>query len=446
MTSLRRRLLLSISLSIVLVGLVCGTIAYRQVGAETRTLLDDQLAQIARIAARTVDGSEVPGRGDEDIVVSVWGADHTLKFSTSASLGLPLRAPGYSEVLLQGEPYRLYSTVIGGRYISVAQPVDIRDDQAEAAALAAFLPLLVLIPVLGIVLAVVIRTLLKPVRELAAQVAQRDSFDRNGLAAAGLPAEVIPLVDEINRLLARQNAAAQRERQFVADAAHALRTPLAALQLQADVLEGATNPEEYAIRFKALRSGIRRAAHLSDALLSIARTKPAAVMELAAVEVAGVLLQVIDLYQPAAAAAGITLRLSARTHAIVRADARRLLLIIGNLVDNALRYTPAGGEVQLQAQVAGGAVQIEIRDQGPGLSASDLTRVFEPFYRAAGDHGGGSGLGLATVNSMVQELGGQVRLQNRSDCGGLLACVTLPAAVTAGPSQSVVPERARRTD
>ncbi|MEJ0008290.1 MAG: hypothetical protein WDM77_18490 [Steroidobacteraceae bacterium] len=160
---------------------MCATIAYRRVGAETRTLLDDQLAQIARIAARTVDGSEIPGRGDEDIVVSVWDADHTLKYSTAAALGLPLREAGFSEAILQGEPYRLYSTVVGGRHIGVAQPVDIRDDQAEAAALAAFLPLLVLIPILGMVLALVIRTQLKPVRQLAAQVAQRDFFDRNGL-------------------------------------------------------------------------------------------------------------------------------------------------------------------------------------------------------------------------------------------------------------------------
>ncbi|MEJ0008289.1 MAG: HAMP domain-containing sensor histidine kinase [Steroidobacteraceae bacterium] len=214
-------------------------------------------------------------------------------------------------------------------------------------------------------------------------------------------------------------------------------------QLQADVLEGAANPEEYAARFTDLRSGIRRAVHLSDELLSIARTKPAALVDLAALDVPGVLLEVIDLYQPAAAMAGINLRLGAGTRAIVRADARRLLLIIGNLVDNALRYTPTGGEVELRAAFAGGAVQIEIQDQGPGLSASDLTRVFEPFYRAAGDHGGGSGLGLATVKSLVQELNGQVHLKNRRDRSGLLACVTLPADVTALSSQSAVPSTGR---
>lgn len=427
MSSLRRRLLLSSSLAVGVVGLICATVAYRQVSDQTRTLLDDQLAQIARLAAQTVDGSEIQNRGDEDIVVSVWSADQKLKFSTAAGVALPLLPAGFAEVVLKTEPYRVYSTVIGQRHIAVAQPVDIRDDQAEAAALAAFLPLLVLMPVLAIVLALVIRAQLKPVHNLALQVAQRGPFERDGLEATGLPAEVLPLVDEINRLLSRQNAAAQRERQFVTDAAHALRTPLAALQLQADVLEGATSPEEYAARFTDLRAGVRRAAHLSDQLLSVARSKPAADSAQVSLEVAAALREVVDLYQPAASAAGVTLRLRTDTHATVRADSRRLLLIFGNLLDNALRYTPTGGEIELRAQSAAGSIQIEVQDQGPGLPAAELARVFEPFYRVAGDPGGASGLGLATVANLVKELGGHVKLRNRDDRSGLLACITLPS-------------------
>ena len=216
---------------------------------------------------------------------------------------------------------------------------------------------------------------------------------------------------------------------FVADAAHALRTPLAALQLQADVLEGATTAQEYAARFTDLRAGVRRAAHLSDQLLSVARSNPAVDLERVLLEVSAVMAEVLDLYQPAAAAAGIALRLRADVHARVRADSRRLLLILGNLLDNALRYTPPGGQIELRAQRAGDSVQIEVADQGPGLAATELTRVFEPFYRAAGDAGGGSGLGLATVANLVKELGGQVSLRNRDDRSGLLACVTLPLIV-----------------
>jgi signal transduction histidine kinase len=263
------------------------------------------------------------------------------------------------------------------------------------------------------------------VRRLAAEVAERDAFERAGLEAAGLPAEVAPLVDEINRLLARQNAAAQRQRQFVADAAHALRTPLAALQLQADVLEGAADPQDYAARFADLRAGIRRAGLLSEQLLQIAHRAPTDAPE-QPLQLDGVLREVVDLYQPAAATAGVNLKLQAHSQASIRTSSRTLLLIFGNLLDNALRFTPARGTVELRAQSSDGTVRIEVQDEGPGMPAAELTRVFEPFYRAAGDRSGGSGLGLATVASLVRELGGQIRLYNREDRSGLLACVSLP--------------------
>ena len=183
MTSLRRRLLLSSSLAVGIVGLIGATIAYRQASDQTRILLDDQLVQMRASRPRPwMFGNSKSD--DEDIVVSVWSADRKLKFSTATALGLPLLRAGFAEVVLKGDPYRIYSTVIGERHIAVAQPVDIRDDQAEAAALAAFLPLLVLMPVLAIVLALVIRAQLKSVRELAAQVARRDPFERDGLESA----------------------------------------------------------------------------------------------------------------------------------------------------------------------------------------------------------------------------------------------------------------------
>src|SRR4029077_11206745 len=197
-----------------------------------------------------------------------------LQYSTSAAITQPLSASrGFSEVLVGRERYRLYASVIDGRHVEVAQPVDMREDQAEDAALAALLPMLVLMPVLALVIALVIRAQLRPVRELAAVVARRDTFASKPLPCAALPAEVQPLVQDINRLLARQSEAAQRERHFIADAAHALRTPLAALQLQIDVLDGSADPVERAARLADLRAGVQRASRLSDQLLSLARVE-----------------------------------------------------------------------------------------------------------------------------------------------------------------------------
>ncbi|MGH8252903.1 MAG: histidine kinase dimerization/phospho-acceptor domain-containing protein, partial [Steroidobacteraceae bacterium] len=278
MKSLRRRLLVSLCIAVAVVGGVSAGIAYQQVNHQTKELLDNQLVQIAGIVAgRSVGPIRLTPVDDEAIEVAVWGTDGKLQYSSIAQMSMPFtQVEGFSEMTLRSEPYRVYARVIDGRRIEIAQPIDARDDQAEAAALAAFLPLLVLLPVLALVIALVIRALLQPVKDFAAAVARRDILSREALQAAGLPTEVEPLVDEINRLLERQHEAVQRERHFITDAAHALRTPLAALQLQADVLDGSSDPAERALRLRELRAGIQRAARLSEQLLSLARIESGA--------------------------------------------------------------------------------------------------------------------------------------------------------------------------
>jgi two-component system, OmpR family, sensor kinase len=430
MKSLRWRLLVSLCIAVSVVGTLLAGFAYRQVNHETKELLDNQLAQIAGIVGgRTIDSMRSSAVDDDAIEVAVWGADGKLQYSSIAQIGMPLtQVTGFSEMILRSEPYRVYATVIGGRRIEIAQQVDTREDQAEAAALAAFLPILVLLPVLGLVIALVIRAQLQPVREVAAAVARRDTFSRETLQAERLPTEVVPLVDEINRLLERQNEAVQRERHFIADAAHALRTPLAALQLQADVLDGSSDPVERSMRLAELRAGIQRAARVSDQLLSLARIESETDASGQVVDVDATLHELRALYQPVAAANRITLQIYAASNTRVRGDHRRLLLIFGNLLDNALRHSPAGGRVELFADAQGGAARIEIRDEGPGLESDQLERVFKRFYSAPGSSSAGSGLGLATVESLVRQLGGQASLQNRTDRTGLIARVTLPQA------------------
>jgi len=430
MKSLRRRLLVSLCIAVLVVGSGLAGIAYRQVNRETKELLDNQLAQTAGIVAgQTVDTGHRSRDDDNDIEVAVWDADGRLQYSSTARIAVPLtHSTGFTEMILGGEPYRVYATNIGGRHIEVTQPVDTREDQAEAAALAAFLPVLVLLPVLALVIAFVIRALLQPVRDVAATVARRDAFAREALQAEGLPAEVMPLVTEINRLLERQNEAVQRERHFIADAAHALRTPLAALQLQADVLDGSDDPAERARRLSELRAGIQRAARLSEQLLSLARiesdTDTDGVGQ--AVDLDAVLREVQALYQSAAEPQQVTLRLDAHSHARVRGDQRRWLLIFGNLLDNALRYSPRGGRIELLTAAEGTAARMEIWDEGSGLDEDQLERVFERFYCAPGSGSTGSGLGLATVRTLVRQLGGEVTLHNRTDRSGLIARVILP--------------------
>jgi two-component system OmpR family sensor kinase len=426
--SLHRRLLISLWLAVLLVGTGLAGIAYYQVNHETRHLLDSQLAQIASIvAAQTDPWSRTIRANRRSLEVGVLGLDGTVQYASSAFMRGPFSAKsGFSDMVFGTEPYRVYSALVGERQIYIAQPTDVRDDQAEAAALAAFLPILLLLPVLAIVMAWVIRATLQPMRAAAAAVARRNAFDRTALYTHDLPSEVAPLVEEINRLLDRQGEAVQRERHFIADAAHALRTPLAALQLQIDVLDGSKEPAERAARLADLRAGIQRAARLSEQLLSLARIETCPDSDQDTVDVDAILHDVLALYRPAAAATQVSLQLEARSGAQVQGQPRRLLLIFGNLLDNALRYSPSGGRIELLATTDGEMACIEIRDQGPGLDPGQLSRVFERFYHVPGDAKAGSGLGLSSVEEAVRQMSGNVILRNRTDRNGLTAHVILP--------------------
>jgi two-component system OmpR family sensor kinase len=426
--SLRRRLLISLWVAVTGVAVASAVIAYFQVSRRAKHLLDGQLQQIAGLVSSQRAGTaDVRGSIDSDVEIAIWNHAGALVYSSTPSLAHHYSAtPGYSEEILDAEPYRVYTITANGDHIEVAQPVDVRDDQAEAAALAALLPGLLLLPVLGIVIAFVIRALLRPVREVAASVSQRNTFAIEALPSQGLPTEVAPLVDEINRLLARQNEAAQRERHFIEDAAHALRTPLAALQLQADVLDGSPDPAERSARLADLRAGIQRASRLSDQLLSMARADSATADGSRTTNVDEALLEVRALHLAIATAMHITLEVHAHSHALVRGDSRDLLLIFGNLTDNALRHTAAGGRVAIRSEVDAGEVHIEISDEGPGLPQQELSRVFERFYQIPGNARAGSGLGLSTVETVTRRLGGRVALLNRTDRSGLVARVAFP--------------------
>jgi two-component system OmpR family sensor kinase len=326
----------------------------------------------------------------------------------------------------------MYATEIGGQHVEVAQPVDVREDQAEVAAIAALLPVLLLIPALAIVIGFVIRKLLQPVRELAQVVARRDDFAQETLPSAGLPTELKPLVEEINKLLTRQREAAERERAFIADAAHALRTPLAALQLQADVLEGSADAQERAARLADLRAGIQRAARLSTQLLSLARAESGAVGNPESVALDDALLEVNSLYGPTAKTASVALSVEGSSGVRVRTDLRRLILVFGNLLENALRYSPPGARIDVLTRREGKDVEVQVLDEGPGIPESEIVRVFERFHRPVDDDRSGSGLGLATVQSLVRQIGGEVTLHNRADRRGLCARVVLPCTNPTG--------------
>lgn len=366
---------------------------------------------------------------------------------------LPLPATlknGFHAFRHQNLDYRVYvHRLRDGSRIAVSQETRIRDQIARQSALYATLPLLLLVPVLLAVMLMLIRLMLRPLAELSRTVDARQEHDLKPLPKTDLPTELQPFVNAINGLLGRTGAAMESQRRFVADAAHELRSPLAALSLQAERLHAAPMSSEATERLETLQAGIRRSRHLLEQLLLLARAQnarwvqgqaaPTAASAPAVVAVLPVMRRVLEDLLPLADQKGLNLGISAApgvTHDAeaderirVAADEMALYTLLRNLVDNAIRYTPAGGQIDLWVDRHGTEVVMAVQDDGPGIPAEERARVVDPFYRVLGTGESGSGLGLSIVDTLVGNLKGRLRLDDAvGHAHGLRAEVTLPAA------------------
>ena len=356
---------------------------------------------------------------------------------------------GFHAFRNQNLDYRVYvHRLRDGSRIAVSQETRIRDQIARQSALYATLPLLLLVPVLLAVMLMLIRLMLRPLAELSRTVNARQENDLQPLPKTDLPTELQPFVNAINGLLGRTGAAMESQRRFVADAAHELRSPLAALSLQAERLHAAPMSPEATERLEALQAGIRRSRHLLEQLLLLARAQnarwgqgqtAATAASAPAVAVLPVMRRVLEDLLPLADQKGLNLGISAApglTHDAeaderirVAADEMALYTLLRNLADNAIRYTPAGGQIDLWVDRRGTEVVMAVQDNGPGIPAEERARVVDPFYRVLGTGESGSGLGLSIVDTLVGNLKGRLRLDDAvGHAHGLRAEVTLPAA------------------
>ena len=450
--SIQRRLLLSM-IAVVVAGIVVtGGVVYRQARDEANALFDLQLRQVAAtipVRAFATMGAEID-EGVEDragVVVRIWDRTGQFVYSSHPEVPLPRSAQlGLTTVATVRGDWRVFAAVVDFNLLEVAQPMSVRRTLAAEVALRTVLPLLILLPVLGILLWWIVGRGLAPLRRVAGEVAARRPEALEQLSVDRLPEEVAPLVTSLNRLLVDLAAARDAQRAFIADAAHELRTPLTALQLQLQVVERADDAETRAVALHALRDGLLRASRLVQQLLALARAEPdagpspssAMAGPTARVDLAALAREAVALHAQLAHDRGIDLGIETdATAGDVTIDADRdalFTLPLGNLIDNALRYTPRGGRVDVVVERAGTGAVLSVRDDGPGVSPAERERVFDRFHRgdaarAAGDTRG-SGLGLAIVKRIADRHGAQVTLERGIDGRGLWVRVAFPAAAS----------------
>jgi two-component system OmpR family sensor kinase/two-component system sensor histidine kinase QseC len=433
MTSLRLRLLVGLLALVVAVSAFAGLLTYRRVLDETSTLFDYQLRQMALSLRNQISIApriEIPpDQGDTDFVVQIWDPFGTRVYLSRPGLPLLNRATlGYDDLKLQGEQWRVFSLQTIDGVIQVAQPWRVREQLAGQAALRVALPLLFLLPLMAAAVAWIVGRSLKPLRRATAEVQRRDAFSLAPIATTGLPDEVTPLIAELNRLLARLSDAFDAQRAFVADAAHELRSPLTALNLQLHLLERAPDDSARTDARDKLGAAIARASHLVEQLLTLARNEPEAQSAaLQSVSLDDVAREGIADAHAFASLRGTDVSLDAPQRVTVRGDADSLRILVRNLIDNAVRYAPANGTVKARVEsTADGTATLVVDDSGPGIPVTERERAFDRFFRRNGAAEGGSGLGLAIVKAIASRHGATVTLGN-SSLGGLRVTVAFPA-------------------
>lgn len=423
--SLRRTLSVWLSVSIMAAGFLAAGVSFWLAYDEAQEFQDDMLRKIATLVDAdrlTPNGARLAGAMDDDpeakIIVQRL-APSSVGGGTLLALPADLAA-GFHTLDLGGSQWRVFVRVLkSGERIGVIQDIQVRAEAARDSALRTLLPLLGLIPLLVFLSRWLVRASLQPVRALA-HVADAQPEDRPAaLPTVQVPEEIAPFVHSINRLLERVNRLVTQQRRFIADAAHELRTPLTALSLQAQNLRQAGSLEVMRERVIPLQAGIERARHLTEQLLSLARTQ-AGTGDDKEVSVSTMARELIAEYLPIAEGKHIDLGLEEPAPLSLHASPEALRLILRNGLDNALKYAPDHGEVTLRLLQEGGNAVIEIIDNGPGIPASERERVFDPFHRIPDASGEGSGLGLAIAREAAARLGGDLSLDGRSEGHGLV--------------------------
>ncbi|MET4576603.1 ATP-binding protein [Ottowia thiooxydans] len=451
--SLRKRLTSLLLLAVLVIACVQAAMTWRTASTETEAVFDAQMERIALsltgglASAVLGDDAFAQGSGADHLIIQIWRADGTMLYRSRSARLLPQQAVlGFADVRAAGTIYRVYALQTPLQVIQIAQDLASRRQIAGRLALRAVIPIAALAPLLMLIVWWVIGHALAPVERLRHQVAARRADDLASLAIDGLPAEVLPLVTEMNGLLSRLAAAWDALQNFTGDAAHELRSPLAALRLQLQSLQRAEGSEARRVASERLLSGIDRATRLVEQLLALARQEGGQgdAIPHTTVDLNRLAQATREEFAADAAARGITLVVlpSPDDETIVSGQPQALAVLLRNLLENALRHTPQGGRVQVQ--VGRGLTDVDepkspgskalqpwlaVEDSGPGIPPEERQRVLDRFYRVSGAAGHGSGLGLAIVKAVADRHGAQVRLEDSPSLGGLKVTVTFPDRV-----------------
>ena len=418
--TLKFRLSLGLSLAVILTGIVGGLFAFRSAYEEAHEAQDDQLRHIAdlfdqdHLPAKNDSMTEPLTHSDEDsrFFIKLLSPPSSSPATVASDWVLPLDLKkGMHTIRVGDHAYRVWVKPLDNDFkLAVAQSTDVRDEIAQDDAQHALLPFLVLLPGLLIAIAFMVRSAFKPVAHLTREIDLRRDVDLHPIEEQGLPAEISPFIKAINHLLKRISDSMEIQQRFIAAAAHELRSPLAAMVIQSERLAQAPMSDVAQERLRTLVQGLERSRGLVEQLLTLARAQADSPLPAERVSVQRVFRRVLEDAWPLAEQKKIDIGLIDENDQTLEVSEADLTILIKNLVENSIRYTPEGGRIDLSVSRQDANCVIAVEDNGRGIPADEREPVLEPFYRMLDTGHLGSGLGLAIVKSLMDRWQGTLRL------------------------------------
>lgn len=428
--SIKRFLLIYITLSILVIYGLISFASYWVSKEELDELYDANLQQVASaIAAQHLAIQDVThlyrnnqvGSGakierEEEFYVRVLAKDGAVLYVSHPEAKVPLPASlGLSTQRFQTKQWRFFVVKAKEETIQVAQSLRLRKNTIKETAYSLMASQLLFIPILVSLIFYAIRKALSPLSVLSNEIKKRDSADLNPFADDNVPAEVKPLVQSLNLFMDKVSTMVDVLKRFTSDAAHELRTPITALKLQLTVLEQSKSKSERESAIQNLKSGISRSEQLVSQLLTLARLEPDnQSRQVQSINLVELVKESFQELLPLAQDKSIDLGLNQADDCELIAVHQEIKILINNILDNAIRYTPNGGKVDVSVFKQSSHVILEVKDTGPGIPKNDIERVFERFYRGENQHISGSGLGLAIVREIAMQHGATIELSNQN--------------------------------
>lgn len=434
--SLRKTLLVYTLIFSMVMGCLLMLSAYLIALHESSEIIDAQMRYLAKhsIEAETEltqsDFNPNKHYEEEDLFVDVWAyKDHSDQKHPLNLLVPPVNEAGFYTHKANNELWYTYVLPLDDVQIQVSQQQSVRKQLALELATSIFLPFIPLMTLVIVGLSWIIVLSLRPLEDLKLALAQRQPNDLHPINHQAYPDEIMPTIHEINRLFEKISLVQQEQRQFIADAAHELRTPITALNLQSTILLKEF-PDSNALQQHS--KGLARIQHLIAQLLSLAQqdATPSSSLDYQDLKLSEITFNCIEQLIPFSLQKRIDLGLTEHPDILMKSDESTIHSIIYNLIDNAIKYTPQNGMINVSLSTQSDYALIDIEDSGPGIDPNQYSEILKRFYRIENHTEIGSGLGLSIVNKATERLGGQLIFTKSDILGGLKVTVKLPINMT----------------